>query len=178
MAVVRKCKKCGAAFSPPRCKVCRKAQLKTYYDNNREKILARSAKWDSEHPDKARDRVRKYSKNNKEKELQRAARYRRENRGAVLESQRIAAHNRRAIIRGSEGKLSKGLSAKLLVLQKNKCVCCRRSLEYGYHQDHIVPLAMKGPNEDGNIQLLCPTCNLSKKAKHPVEFMQSRGFLL
>ena len=31
---------------------------------------------------------------------------------------------------------------------------------------------------DTNIQLLRATCNTSKGAKDPIEFMQSRGFLL
>lgn len=35
-----------------------------------------------------------------------------------------------------------------------------------------------GANDKSNIQLLCPHCNLSKGAKHPVDFMQERGMLL
>jgi hypothetical protein len=31
---------------------------------------------------------------------------------------------------------------------------------------------------DFNVQLLCATCNLNKNAKDPIDFMQSRGFLL
>lgn len=29
-----------------------------------------------------------------------------------------------------------------------------------------------------NLQLLCPTCNQQKNAHDPIDFMQSRGFLL
>lgn len=76
------------------------------------------------------------------------------------------------------GRLSKGLADKLFALQRGKCACCHKSLEDGYHMDHIMPLALGGPNEDTNIQLLCPFCNLSKSAKDPVEFMQQRGLLL
>lgn len=35
-----------------------------------------------------------------------------------------------------------------------------------------------GTNTDDNIQLLRKLCNLQKSAKHPVDFMQQRGFLL
>lgn len=42
----------------------------------------------------------------------------------------------------------------------------------------IVPLALGGTNTDGNMQLLRSTCNQKKHAKHPVDFMQQRGFLL
>ena len=41
-----------------------------------------------------------------------------------------------------------------------------------------MPIALGGKNVDDNVQLLCAACNLSKQAKHPVDFMQQRGFLL
>ncbi|MBU9359553.1 HNH endonuclease [Burkholderia multivorans] len=47
-----------------------------------------------------------------------------------------------------------------------------------FPNDDIEPLARGGSNDIANIQLLCRTCNLSKHARDPVEFMQSRGFLL
>ena len=40
------------------------------------------------------------------------------------------------------------------------------------------PLALGGSNDKANLQLLCPTCNAKKSAKHPIDFMQSRGLLL
>ena len=64
-------------------------------------------------------------------------------------------------------------------LQKGKCACCRTSLlEVKHHVDHIEPLSRGGANDDGNIQLLCATCNLQKGAKDPIEFMRLKGFLL
>ena len=65
-----------------------------------------------------------------------------------------------------------------MVLQKGLCPCCRKPLGNDYHMDHIIPLALGGSNGDNNIQLLRSECNLEKQAKHPVDFMQSRGFLL
>jgi len=44
--------------------------------------------------------------------------------------------------------------------------------------DHIYPIALGGTNEGSNLQLLCRFCNRSKGAKHPVDYMQKRGFLL
>jgi 5-methylcytosine-specific restriction endonuclease McrA len=44
--------------------------------------------------------------------------------------------------------------------------------------DHIVPLISGGTNTDDNIQLMRSRCNQQKSAKHPIDFMQSRGFLL
>ena len=88
------------------------------------------------------------------------------------------ARNRRAIKRKAEGVHTAADIHALLALQKCMCVVCRISIKNSYHVDHIHPLSKGGGNDIRNIQLLCPTCNLEKHAKHPVDFMQSRGFLL
>lgn len=59
-----------------------------------------------------------------------------------------------------------------------KCPCCKQPLGDEFHLDHVIPLALGGPNTDDNMQLLRKTCNLQKSAKHPVQYMQERGFLL
>ena len=94
------------------------------------------------------------------------------------EKVRVIAQNRRAREKQLFGKLSKGLAEKLFKLQKGKCPCCHQPLGNDYHLDHIVPLALGGANTDDNIQLLRQRCNNQKHAKHPIDFMQSKGFLL
>lgn len=94
------------------------------------------------------------------------------------EKRRIIAANRRFRKTASGGRLSANLPQKLFKLQKGKCACCNKLLGDDYHLDHIMPLALSGSNTDDNIQLLRAKCNLQKQAKHPVDFMQSRGFLL
>lgn len=54
--------------------------------------------------------------------------------------------------------------------QGGECIYCSVSLEESYHVDHIIPLVRGGTNYVGNLQLLCPTCNMRKKAMLPVEF--------
>lgn len=93
-------------------------------------------------------------------------------------ARRIAQQNRNAKKNAVDGVLSKGLAEKLLVLQKGKCPCCGQNLGKNYHLDHVVPLFLGGGNVDSNMQLLRGRCNLQKHAKHPIDFMQSRGFLL
>lgn len=88
------------------------------------------------------------------------------------------AHNRRAREIGVGGRLSRDVVEKLFKSQRGKCACCTQPMGDNFHRDHIMPLALGGPNTDDNIQLLCQTCNLQKGAKHPVAFMQQRGFLL
>jgi len=74
---------------------------------------------------------------------------------------------------------SPNLSEKLFVLQKGICACgCQQPLGRDYHLDHRMPLALGGTNTDDNVQLLTKLCNLQKGKKHPIDFMQSRGFLI
>ena len=94
------------------------------------------------------------------------------------EARRIHRQNRRARKLQSGAGLSSGLVAKLFELQSGKCPCCNQPLGEDFHLDHQMPLALGGSNTDGNMQLLRAKCNMQKTAKHPVEFMQSRGFLL
>lgn len=85
---------------------------------------------------------------------------------------------RKAKKKGAEGRFTHEEVKRLFVLQDGKCTVCRCALGKVYHRDHIVPIALGGSNSIHNIQLLCVSCNTSKQHKHPVDFMQSRGFLL
>ena len=76
------------------------------------------------------------------------------------------------------GRLPSGTVSRIGALQKWKCAVCTTSILRKYHVDHVLPLAKGGEHKAENIQLLCPTCNVRKSAKHPVDFMQERGFLL
>lgn len=93
-------------------------------------------------------------------------------------TKRIGRKNGKLKRRAVPGKMSRGLAKRLFASQRGKCAACRAPTPKGMHLDHIHPLAAGGSNNDENIQLLCPTCNISKRDKHPVEFMQSMGFLL
>ncbi len=94
------------------------------------------------------------------------------------EARRINDQNREARKRRNGGILSRGLSQRLFKLQRGLCPCCKQPLGDSYHLDHIIPIDLGGPNVDSNMQLLRSVCNLQKHAKHPIDFMQERGFLL
>lgn len=144
-----------------------KEQLRKYHKDyghswrvhNKEKMKGYGEKWRSKNPDKVREM---------------AARW----KAANPDAWRIFNQNRRALRTNSEGKLSPGLKEKLFEMQKGKCACCGLSLGNNCHMDHIMPLILGGTNTDDNMQLLRKRCNLQKNSKHPVDFMQSRGFLL
>lgn len=152
----------------------KKGAAKAWAKANPERVRLLGLAWRHAHPEKAREISAKWRAANPEKRRKIAAIWRSKNR----EQMRVRYANRRARVRASGGKLSKGLPQKLYALQKGKCACCGLPLRQRYHLDHINPLALGGANEDWNMQLLRDRCNHQKSARHPIEFMQSRGFLL
>lgn len=137
----------------------RKANGAAWYAANRERANSVNAAWYACNTDKAKANNAAWHKANPE-------------------AKRIYRQNREARKRTNGGTLSKGLSAKLFKLQKGKCPCCKQPLGVKFHLDHIVPIALGGSNTDDNIQLLRAFCNIQKHAKNPIDFMQSKGFLL
>jgi hypothetical protein len=152
------------------------ASKKAYRSNpdNRQKIRDAEKKWCSENKDKVRAQNAKWYATNSDAAKARTKAWRKQH----PESKKLSEHKRRARIANSGGKLSKGLIEKLMKLQRGKCACCGFPLGDNYHIDHIMPLALGGSNTDDNIQLLRGSCNSSKRDKHPIDFMQQRGFLL
>ena len=182
-----------------------KAAQAAYEEKNRDKINASKAKWRRSNPKKCAEQAAKWRAANHEKAKAagrrcyaanrekinaRAAEWRKENaacwvkqrkalwRAENPESNRLYMQKRRVRKLSSGGALSKGIVGRLLKLQRGLCPCCKRPLGNEYHMDHIMPLALGGEHVDSNIQLLRASCNLRKQAKHPVDFMQQRGFLL
>lgn len=81
--------------------------------------------------------------------------------------------------RASSGRFTEADVVRIHGLQKGCCAICHDPVSLSdAHRDHIVPLFLGGANDAGNIQILCPTCNLSKGSKHPIDFAQMRGLLL
>lgn len=159
-----------------------------YRARNHERVRAREKKYRAKFAHKVKQWAANFRARNKAKIAEADAKYYKKNaaaiRAKVLKWQkenpdlcRVRMQNRRARKVGA-GQLSKDIAARLFVLQRGRCPCCQRPLGRGFHLDHIVPLAKGGLNVDENIQLLRRECNHHKSAKMPIEFMQSRGFLL
>jgi 5-methylcytosine-specific restriction endonuclease McrA len=147
------------ALYAERNKERRRANYAAYYSREKEKILERNKDWRLKNPEKARLAAELWILQNPT-------------------AKRRYFENRRARIRMSPGTLSKNVVVKLMTLQKGLCACCRLPLGDDYHLDHIMPLALGGGNIDSNVQLLRQECNRRKSAKHPVDYMQERGYLL
>ncbi len=136
-----------------------KAISAAYRERHPERTRAASAAWRAANPDKHRAAVAAYQ-------------------ASHPEQRRAIEANRRARKQAANGTHTPEDIADLFRLQRGKCACCRASIKRGYHVDHIEPLARGGSNDRANLQLLCPTSNTRKSAKHPIDFMQSRGKLL
>lgn len=178
------CKKCGASDwrSSGDCRPCAKIRDKKYRLLNKDKIKSYDKKYSFLNKEKIKlkkliSRKEHYLKNKEYVNIVNEA-WRKNNIERVRSFKRINEQNRRARKRENGGVLSKGLTERLFKLQRGKCACCKQPLGDDYHLDHIMPIALGGVNEDWNMQLLASFCNIQKHAKHPIEFMQSKGFLL
>lgn len=199
------CKRCGSLERNAKreCRPCAIARSAAWRKSNAERAKETAAAWReknrdhlneysaskrAEHPEKYRAMVKAWDTANKSKRSQDNARWYLENverkriqgrawRAENPEAKKVIDQNRRAR-KKSGGNLSRDIIKKLLQLQKGLCPCCKKPLGEDFHLDHIIPLAKGGTNTDDNVQLLRRLCNSQKSTKDPVEFMQSRGFLL
>lgn len=142
-----------------------------------ERERAKHREWLANNADHVREYRKKY-RSNPEKKLQ-EKNYRAEWRIKKASDITVMKRNERAKKRNAPGSHTLEDVEYLFLMQKGKCAICKRCLlENGKHVDHVIPLSLNGSNDKLNLQLLCPSCNLSKHNKHPVDFMQSRGYLL
>ncbi len=56
----------------------------------------------------------------------------------------------------------------LFLQAQGKCLECGDPLETGWHADHQLPWSKGGQTQIRNGQALCPTCNLTKSDKEPI----------
>lgn len=204
---VKPCVKCGGLnkYARGECKDCSRITRAKYRAENREEIRRKNAEYRKNNPEKVEASRAGWIEKNPEMAKTASKRWRDRNPEAMQKCRDNWAkanpdrvkeigrewkrnnpeavtrynHNRRdAKINSGGGKLSRGIIKKLIKLQKGLCPCCFMPLGDDYHLDHIMPLALGGTNTDDNVQLLRSICNLNKSQKHPVDFMQERGFLL
>lgn len=161
-----------------------------YYKANAIRIRENVKRWAKENPERLARTRKAYQEANRDALLKKKAEYRSANRDLVREqSRQWYAENRdrirpsrkaaKAVRRGAPGKITAAEVQEVVTLQKARCAVCGVKIMKGHwHLDHITPIAKGGTNSKTNVQALCPPCNLSKSAKDPIEFMQSRGFLL
>ena len=147
---------------------------KSFAENNREYYALKAREWRKNNPEKYRQHKAKYYSNNREKVLSSNAMWRSENREAYkAKSLRYKARKRYA------GGSHSGQDIKDLMFSQNgMCPFCKNDIRTSYHVDHVVALSKGGSNNKENIQLLCPQCNMRKKARSQEQFARENGLLI
>jgi 5-methylcytosine-specific restriction endonuclease McrA len=145
---------------------------------NPEKRRAKERQWYKASPEKYRKRAREYYHRNRDLCVAKTREWERKNpeKSKILKT--AHSHKRRAQKKLSHGAFTAKDVKEIIKLQRNKCAICRLPLGKKIHIDHIISLANGGSNNRRNIQVVHPKCNLSKHSRDPIEFMQSRGFLI
>lgn len=139
-------------------KPCRHGHFKRYVSNN---VCCECNKNYSPQKNKWRQTQYKLNSNYKDNILTQNSEWKKAN----LEKIRILNNNRQAIKRGSEGSYTKEDVILILAEQGGKCPGCLQdfSEELPYSMDHFISLNSGGTNKADNIQLLCVSCNCSKR---------------
>lgn len=128
----------------PRCRECRKEEHSKYYQDNREKINARTKKWWDAHPEAARVKWHKYYQNNPEKVRLKNEKFQAEN----------PTYNRTAALKRNYGITPKDWD-RMSAEQAGVCAICKQVPGgKGFYIDHC--------HKTGQVRgLLCFTCNMA-----------------
>jgi 5-methylcytosine-specific restriction endonuclease McrA len=158
------------------CVACKDMREHAWRKEHRAYIVKRVSDWRTDNLEKAHATRRAWYAVNKAE----IAEYFRKYNKLNPENARVQKHARRARMRNAEGRYTKEDVRMLLAVQKGRCAhsWCRKSLKAAYHVDHIKALSRGGTNWPGNLQALCPSCNMSKGVRDPIDFAQRNGALL
>lgn len=170
-------RRAGGKFYTP-CKQCATQRNSEYANNNAQRVTAYKKQWHAENSDRINAEKRAAFDACDSLRAKRAAlalKWAEENpekRAAIAQNYK---HRRRAQEDG-------GITSRELLAwkrgQKKVCHWCKKKCADNYHIDHIQPLARGGKHIAENLCVACPTCNLRKNARDPIEFAQSLGLLL
>lgn len=130
-----------------------------YYGQNQERIRARTKKYHAKHRDRYLAGAKEWARKNPER---------------VKAIKMANKAKRRAIEK--EGDPTAVIFAWVQKAPK-VCYWCGVKCKRKYHVDHYKALSKGGKHEVSNLVIACPTCNLRKNAKDPLEFAASVGRL-
>lgn len=190
------------------CIFCVESRTNEWRSSNPEKARSLCSSWRSRNKQRVSDYNKKYREENSEQIKLYAARYHIKNIESISirtaqyrvvhaarlraksnqwkydNPERAAQHwrNRKALKKGADGTHTGADVNGIFHKQKGRCASCLKKLKTEgkekYHVDHIYPLCAGGSNDKYNLQCLCPSCNLKKKAQNPIEWAQKNGRLL
>ena len=156
-----------------RCRDCVNARARAYRRANAEKIKAYNAKYYKANPEKIKALQSEYAKANRGK----INAYRKANPGKIKAYYKANAEKLRAdakeYTKANRGKMNAKNAKRRALIKKQTpswydhemvTEIYETAAEFGYHVDHIVPLAKGGLHSHENLQLLTPEENLAKSA--------------
>ena len=157
---------------------------KTFRHRHPDRVRKRNERYVKAHPEWVKEQNHKFYLSHKEEISQYSTEWRINNRSRYNERLRKFKaerphynRNRKAKQRGNGGKHTTQEVKEIVKWQNGKCAYCRVPLAK-YHVDHIVPLCAGGRNDRRNLQVLCPSCNMSKAKRDPLDFARSIGRLV
>ena len=176
-----------------RCKLCSNATNNAWYAANPERHAANGRAWASENQERRRSITSDWRKANPERVEAAYKKWRDANpekisaigkayRAANPEKMAAKYRRRRASKVNAEGFHTAQDVRLIFCRQRGMCANCNKKLfksgEKKFHVDHINPLAKGGSDWPSNLQCLCPSCNLRKSAKDPLDWAKENGKLL
>lgn len=165
-----------------------------YSEKNRERLNRNYQNWRDQNPEKRRAIIKQYGDTHKEELRARAQANNQRVKTTKPDWKREQSNKARtkfykanpeikraedARRRKAPGRFTAADIAELKRRQDNRCAnpLCRKKFG-AFHIDHIQAIARGGTHDPSNLQLLCPSCNCSKRAKDNVEWFQSLGLLV
>lgn len=154
-------------------------ECKVYRDNNKESIAEYKKHWHVRNKESVNERSRVWREKNKEQNIESKKNWYRNNRDRVYANISKRRSSKFFV------RFSKFMRNDILERDNWECQSCgvkvhdrniggndKRYLwddEFKAHLDHVIPISKGGDSTPENIQVLCRTCNLSKKAKTDYE---------
>jgi 5-methylcytosine-specific restriction endonuclease McrA len=141
------------------CKVCSTEKRKAWVEQNKETLRAydRARRKTVEQKRKRNERRREIHALDPSKTRDRTNRWNSLNPDRIKEYH----HNRYVKEKSRVGNLPRGWRAALINLAENKCMKC--GFEETLTVDHVVPVSNGGLHCISNMQILCKSCNCSKR---------------
>ncbi len=170
----------------PRCKQCRKASTREYYEKNVDALKAKSAQFRCEQPERSRAQVSAWVERNHSRKRAKDREYYRnhieERREYNSRPDRLAAHRANAKTQKAKRRAAIGSTIEPITAEQWQeiqasylmlCVYCLERCD-DPTMDHVVALNRGGDHAAGNIVPACRKCNREKTDKSVIVFLAER----